>query len=100
MKLLNTFEDKEEAEEALTKIVGAKRLASERDSTQTIYNLFGQPTWGNFYKLDMFDLSELKVILELRKSGVNFNEKRYAEIIDTLNYVARAFDLSIPKHWL
>ncbi|HAV1775161.1 TPA: hypothetical protein JG915_002990 [Enterobacter hormaechei subsp. xiangfangensis] len=100
MKLLNTFEDKEEAEEALTKIVGEKRLASERDSTQTIYNLFGQPTWNNFYKLDMFDLSELKVILESRRSGAKINEERYAEIINTLNHVARAFDLSIPKHWL
>ncbi|HIE0647260.1 TPA: hypothetical protein ACXJNB_000310 [Serratia marcescens] len=100
MKLLNTFEDKEEAEDALTKIVGEKRLASERDGTQTIYNLFGQPTWGNFYKLDMFDLSELKILLELRNSGVNFNETRYSEILNALHHVAREFDLSIPKHWL
>lgn len=39
MKLLNTYEDKDEAEDALTKISGEKRLASERDSTETIYNL-------------------------------------------------------------
>lgn len=29
MKLLNTYEDKDEAEDALTKISGEKRLASE-----------------------------------------------------------------------
>ena len=52
MKLLATYEDKDEAEIALTKISGEKRLASERDSTVVIYNLFGEPTWGNFYKLD------------------------------------------------
>ena len=51
MKLLNTYEDKDEAENALTKISGEKRLASERDSTIVIYNLFGTPSWGNFYKL-------------------------------------------------
>lgn len=39
MKLLNTYENKDEAEEALTKISGEKRLASERDSTVVIYNL-------------------------------------------------------------
>ncbi|WP_169051176.1 hypothetical protein [Escherichia coli] len=50
MKLLNTYDDKDEAEEALTKLLGEKRLASERDSTVVIYNLFGQPTWGNFHR--------------------------------------------------
>lgn len=33
MKLLNTYEDREEAEAAALKITGEKRLASERDST-------------------------------------------------------------------
>ena len=47
MKLLNTYEDREEAEAAERKITGEKRLASERDSTEVIYNLFGEPTWGN-----------------------------------------------------
>ncbi|MFM5078199.1 hypothetical protein [Aeromonas caviae] len=60
MKLLNTYDDKDEAEIALTKITGEKRLASERDSTVVIYNLFGQPTWGNFHRLGMFDLPELQ----------------------------------------
>lgn len=100
MKLLNTYEDKDEAEAALSKIDGKKRLASERDSTVIIYNLFGQPTWGNFYKLEMFSLTELRSMLELRKTGQSIDQKRYEEIITTLRYVSRTFDLSIPEHWL
>lgn len=100
MKLLNTYEDKDEAEEALSRISGEKRLASERDGTVTIYNLFGLATWGNFYKLDLFNLTELQEILELRKSGQSFDKKRYEAIIVTLRYVSRSFDLSIPEHWL
>ncbi|EOL9088752.1 hypothetical protein ACQYEY_004538 [Enterobacter hormaechei] len=100
MKLLNTYEDKDEAEDALTKISGEKRLASERDSTETIYNLFGQATWSNFYKLEMFSLPELKKILELRKAGQPIDQSRYAEIMNTLKHVSRAFDLEVPAHWL
>lgn len=100
MKLLNTYEDKDEAEEALSRISGEKRLASERDATVTIYNLFGQPTWSNFYKLDLFNLTELQEILELRKSGQPIDKQRYEEIIVTLRYVSRSFDLSVPEHWL
>jgi hypothetical protein len=100
MKLLNTYEDKDEAEEALTKISGEKRLASERDSTVVIYNLFGTPSWGNFYKLGMFNLLELQNILELRNAGQPIDMDKYNEYIKTLSYAARAFDLTIPKHWL
>ena len=100
MKLLNTYEDKDEAENALTKISGEKRLASERDSTIVIYNLFGTPSWGNFYKLGMFNLPELQGILELRKAGQPIDVAKYNEYIKMLGYVARTFDLSIPKHWL
>lgn len=100
MKLLNTYEDKDEAEEALTKISGEKRLASERDSTVVIYNLFGTPSWGNFYKLGMFNLPELQNILELRKTGQTIDMEKYNEFIKTLSYAARVFDLVIPKHWL
>lgn len=39
MKLLNTYENRDEAEEAAEKLAGEKRLASERDATVTIYNL-------------------------------------------------------------
>lgn len=100
MKLLNTYEDKDEAEDALAKISGEKRLASERDSTIVIYNLFGTPSWGNFYKLGMFSLPELQGMLELRKAGQPIDVAKYNEYIKTLGYVARTFDLSIPKHWL
>lgn len=100
MKLLNTYEDKDEAENALTKISGEKRLASERDSTIVIYNLFGTPSWGNFYKLGMFSLPELQGMLELRKAGQPIDEAKHNEYIKTLRYVARTFYLSIPEHWL
>ncbi|HCA7855108.1 hypothetical protein AAD050_02670 [Enterobacter hormaechei] len=100
MKLLNTYEDKDEAENALTKISGEKRLASERDSTIVIYNLFGTPSWGNFYKLGMFNLPELQGMLELRKAGQPIDVAKHNEYIITLGYVARTFDLSIPTHWL
>ena len=69
MKLLNTYEDRDEAEIALTKITGEKRLASERDGTEVIYNLFGQATWGNFFRLGMFNLPLLQQIVEMRKNG-------------------------------
>ena len=54
MKLLNAYEDRDEAENAEKLITGEKRLASERDGTEVIYNLFGQPSWNNFFKLGMF----------------------------------------------
>ncbi|WP_108651328.1 hypothetical protein [Dongshaea marina] len=100
MKLLNTYEDKDEAEAALDKIDGQKRLASERDSTEVIYNLFGQPSWSNFYKLDMFELPLLKQLLEKRKESEAFDGKKHREIITMLQYAAKSFDLEIPKHWL
>ena len=74
MKLLNTYTDKEEAEMALQKITGTKRLASERDSTEIIYNLFGQPTWNNFYQLKMFKLPLLQEILKNRKPHMGLLE--------------------------
>ena len=100
MKLLNTYDDKDEAEEALTKLLGEKRLASERDSTVVVYNLFGEPTWGNFHRLGMFSLPELQIMLERRKAGHNIDESRHREILSMLGYAARSFELTIPQHWL
>ncbi|GAB1145546.1 hypothetical protein [Shewanella algae] len=100
MKLLNTYEDKDEAEIALTKIQGQKRLASERDDTEVIYNLFGEPSWGNFYRLGMFSLPELQNIVSQKQNGQAYDEKKHIEIITMLQYVARNFDLKIPEHWL
>lgn len=100
MRLLNTYEDRDEAEKAETLITGEKRLASERDSTEVIYNLFGTPSWGNFYKLDMFNLTELQTIIEQRKANPSFDTARHKEIVSMLKYAAKSFDLEIPEHWL
>ena len=100
MKLLNTYDNHEEAETALAKIDGEKRLASERDGTETIYNLFGQPSWGNFYKLEMFNLLQLKQIVEQKNAGHNYDKEKHREIIAMLKYAANTFELKIPDHWL
>jgi len=100
MKLLNTYDDRDEAEEAAGKLTGEKRLASERDATVVIYNLFGIPSWGNFHRLGMYDLSELKGLLDRRASWQAADQSRHAEIIATLNTVAKNHAIDIPAHWL
>lgn len=100
MKLLNTYDIKDEGEAALAKIDEPKRLASERDSTEVIYNLFGTPSWGNFYKLGMFDLETLKTIVVQKKNGQPYDKKKHREIITMLQYVAKRFELQLPDHWL
>ncbi|MDH5918903.1 hypothetical protein [Vibrio splendidus] len=93
---LNTYDTKEESEAALAKIDEPKRLASERDSTETIYNLFGTPSWGNFYKLRMFNLVELKTIVQQKQSGQPYDDKKHREIITMVEYAAKSFELEIP----
>ncbi len=100
MKLLNTYEDRDEAEKAEALITGEKRLASERDGTETIYNLFGTASWGNLYKLNMFNLPELQKILELKKNNQPYDQSRHTEILAMLKYAANSFELDVPKHWL
>jgi len=100
LKLLNSYEDRDEAEKAETLIVGEKRLASERDGTEVIYNLFGQPSWNNFYKLGMFNLPLLQSIIEQRKNNQSYDQSKHAEILSMLKYAAKSFDLIIPEHWL
>jgi len=100
MKLLKTYDDKAEAERALGQLSGTKRLASERDSTEVIYNLFGQPTWTNLYKLDMFELPELKALLQKKNQGQHYDRAQHQKIISMLQYAAQSFDLEIPPHWL
>lgn len=100
MKLLNTYENKDAAEVALTKVQGPKRLASERDDTQVIYNLFGEPSWGNFYRLGMFQLLELQTLITQRQDGLAYDEKKHREIITMLQYIAGNFELTIPEHWM
>jgi len=84
----------------LKKITGEKRLVSERDATETIYNLFGQPTWGNFYKLGMFNLPQLKEIIDKKQAGQPYNEVKCKEILGMLRYAANSFEVEIPEHWL
>lgn len=100
MKLLNTYDTKDEGEAALAKIDEPKRLASERDSTEVIYNLFGTPSWGSFYKLGMFDLDTLKTIVEQKNNGQPYDDEKHREIITMLQYVAKNFELEIPVHWM
>ncbi|MND36805.1 hypothetical protein D3C76_1245600 [compost metagenome] len=99
MKMLNTYDDRDEAEAAAGMLSGDKRLASERDSTVVIYNLFGIPTWGNFHRLGMYNLSELKSLLDKRNSWLSDEKARHGEILATLRIVAKNFSIEIPVHW-
>jgi hypothetical protein len=100
MKLLNTYDDRDDAEDAAEKLTGEKRLASERDATVVIYNLFGIPSWGNFHRLSMYNLGELKGLLERRANWRSADQVRHAEIIAQLNTVAKNHVIEIPAHWL
>ncbi|MGY2175580.1 hypothetical protein [Pseudomonas azotoformans] len=100
MKLLNTYEDHEEAKAAAEKLVGQKRVASERDATVVIYNLFGLPTWSNFHRLGMYGLDELKKLLSYRSAWGEADIQNHANIISTLKLVAKGFQIDIPPHWL
>ncbi len=100
MKLLDTYDDRDEAEAAAEKLTGNKRLASERDATVVIYNLFGIPNWGNFHRLGMYNLGELKTLLERRASWQAADQTKHAEMIATLQTVAKNYGIEIPGHWL
>ena len=100
MKLLATYEDKDDADDAAAKVVGEKRLASERDGTVVIYNLFGDPTWGNFLRLGLYDLEELRRLLDCRNGWHLEKTNRHAEIIAFLQSVSKSYGIAIPKHWL
>lgn len=99
MKLLNTYDDRIEAEAAARSLCGEKRLASERDATVVIYNLFGIPSWGNLHRLSMYNLSELKSLLDNRDSWQPSEKARHDEILTTLKTVAKNYGLEIPEHW-
>ncbi|MBP5100458.1 hypothetical protein [Pseudomonas protegens] len=100
MKLLNTYDERDEAEEAAQKLTGERRLASERDATVVIYNLFGVPSWGNLHRLGMYRLAELKVLLDRRMHWDGAEQARHAEILSSLKVVAKKFEIEIPTHWL
>lgn len=100
MKLLNTYEDRDDAEEAAEKLNGDKRMASERDATVVIYNLFGIPSWGNFHRLKMHNIQELGALLSRRAEWSLADQKRHSDIIASLQIVAKNYEISIPPHWL
>ncbi len=77
MKLLSTYDDRDDAEEAAEKLTGNKRLTSERDATVVIYNPFGIPSWGNLHRLGMHNLSELKCLLDRRSTWQSADTKKY-----------------------
>ena len=99
MQHLYTFETTDEAEEALVKLLGPKRLASDRDGTEVVYKLFGELTWRNLYALGMHNLPELKSILSQRDSGCAYDKNRHCEIVAALENISRVLGLTIPAHW-
>lgn len=99
MKLLNTYDDRDEAESAAENLSGEKRLASERNATVVIYNLFGIPSWGNFHRLGMYNLDELKSLLENRANWQSADQARHTEIITMLKTVAKNYHIEVPGHW-
>ncbi|NMY97457.1 hypothetical protein [Pseudomonas proteolytica] len=100
MKLLNTYEERDDAEAASILLVGEKRIASERDDTSTIYNLFGVPNWGNFYRIEMYNLKELETLLKSKANWSSEEKKRHLELLETIRIVSKNFSLKIPTHWL
>lgn len=94
--LLYTYDDKEIAEEAFKKLSGEKRLTSERDSGETVYNLFGVASWKNLYELNLYNLKELEQIVKSRESK---DMTRKKQIFNTLCAVAATYNLKIPAHW-
>ncbi len=100
MKLLNTYDDHDDAKEAAENLVGEKRLASERDGTVVIYNLFGIPSRGNFHRLDMYNLKELKLLLDRRPMWQSADRARHGAAINTLITIEKNYNIVLPHHWL
>jgi hypothetical protein len=48
----------------------------------------------------MYNLGELKNLLDRRASWQAADQVRYAEIIATLQIVAKNFAIEVPGHWL
>jgi hypothetical protein len=48
----------------------------------------------------MFNLPLLQQIIEQRRAGAPYDKNKHKEIVSTLKYVAKSFDIEIPSHWL
>lgn len=100
MELLAVYEDKDEAEEAKSKVSGEHRLASDRDDNQVVYRLFATPSWANLYALEMYELPQLKHVVAQRKAGGDYDADEHQRLIAGLGIVVNSYDLKIPEHWL
>lgn len=99
MKLLNTYETRDEAESAYAVLTGNKRVASERDDTITVYNLLGTPSWGNFYRISLYNLRELETLLKHRNTWTDLQASRHQELMATVRLISKNFNLPVPDHW-
>jgi len=99
MHLLNSYDTKDDADDAAAVLKGPLRVASERDDTTTIYNLFGEATWANLYNLKMYDLVELRGLLGRRSQWTESENAQHSQILQGLERVATKYQLSIPSHW-
>lgn len=99
MHLLNTYDTKDEADDAAALLKGPLRVASERDDTSTIYNLFGEATWANLYSLKMYDLVKLKNLLAGRSHWTDSEHAQHSQILQGLERVSKKYLLTIPAHW-
>ena len=99
MHLLNTYDTKDDADDAAVTLKGSLRVASERDDTTTIYNLFGEATWANLYSLKMYNLVKLKDLLGRRSQWTDSELEEHGHILQGLETVAKQYQLTIPSHW-
>lgn len=99
MHLLNTYDTKDDAEDAAAALKGLIRVASERDDTSTIDNVFGEATWANLYSLKMYNLGNLKDLLGRRSQWTDSELVQHGHILQGLERVAKKYQLTIPSHW-
>lgn len=100
LKLLNTYDERDDAEDAYALLKGEKRIASERDDTSTIYNIFGVPSWGNFHRIGMYNLKELEDLLKSKSTWDNHEKNRHIALLAIIRIVSKNFSLQIPEHWI
>jgi hypothetical protein len=48
----------------------------------------------------MYNLSELKDLLDRRSTWQKVEKLRHTEILGTLLIVAKSFQIEVPSHWL
>ena len=48
----------------------------------------------------MFNLPQLKEIVDKKQAGQPYDETKHKEILNMLRYAANSFEIEIPNHWL